>query len=120
MRSIFRLILGGRLIEVQELDKPGFRLFNVSYGSAVHQELTQAEAQAWLGRFVFHGLQAEGRFNPPQPQEITVDYDVLERQLHTLAQLKIPGYLHGNLVDGVFELLDVILKRKPFREVKDK
>jgi len=103
MRSIFRLILGGRLIEVQELDKPGFRLFNVSYGSAV-----------------FHGLQAKGRFNPPQPQEITVDYDVLERQLHTLAQLKIPGYLHGNLVDGVFELLDVILKRKPFREVKDK
>ena len=118
MRSIFRLVLGGKLIEVQVVDnKIGSQLFNVSYGNT-HYELTKKEAEERLGRFVFCGLKSEGRFEPPRPPEITVDYDVLKRQVKHLALQ--PSFDYDDEIDGLFNLLEAILERKPFREVKDK
>lgn len=117
MKSILRLTLGKYLIEVNEVRHDRFV---VSYGTAITTELNQNDAENALGVAIFRGLKAEKRLTPPPPPEITVDYELLETQLKALESVRIPGYLKGCLIDGVFDLLDAIVERRPFREVKDK
>lgn len=60
------------------------------------------------------------RLEQAKAPEITVDYALLRKQLNALARAE-PSMRDGDieLIDGVFSLLDAILRQKPFREVKD-
>lgn len=50
-------------------------------------------------------------------KEITVDYELLQRQQNRLGMIEpIPD----ELLDGLFELLGQIIENRPFREVKDR
>ena len=105
-----------KLLEVTVDDELILPMFDVRFGEAYSYHRTREQAETQLGRFIFLALEAGGKLDRPEPKEITVNYALLEKQLSALARSFAWSAQDRTMLDGVFELVEAIAIKKPFKE----